>query len=41
MYEKEVLMNYFVVKQMKREQDGLNYMGISFMEFFTHQIYFG
>jgi len=36
MYEK-----YFVAKQMKRERDGLNRITISFMELFTHKIYFG
>jgi len=41
MFEKGVLMKFFVVKQMKREQDGINYIRISFMEFFTCQMFFG
>jgi len=41
MFEKGVLMKFFVAKQIKWEQDGMNYIRISFMEFFTPHMYFG
>lgn len=41
MYEKGVLLKFFVAKQFKREQDGINYIRINFMEFFTQKMYFG
>ena len=41
MYEKGVSMELRVAKLMKREQDGFNYIRISFMEFITQKLYFG